>query len=86
VRHEVAADAAVPVERESDLELGANTIDRRDEHWIAQAKPIKGVESTEASKVAENLWTMCCVYGVTHGALRTISGVKIYASLRVGVC
>ena len=52
---EVLADGVVPVERDGELELGADAVDAADEHRLAHPLEIRPEEPAEAARLAEHL-------------------------------
>jgi hypothetical protein len=77
--HEVRADGVVPVQREGELELGADAVHGGDEDRLAIFFHVQREQAAEAADLAEHLAAMRAGEQLRQGGFDFISEINVHA-------
>ena len=81
---EVLADGVVLVERDGQLELGADAVDARHEHRLAHALEIRAEQAAESARLAEHFRPVGGLELTAQPALETVAEINVHAGPGVG--
>ena len=82
--HEVRADGVVLVQREGELELGADAVHGRDEDRLAIFFHVQREQAAEAADLAEHLAAMRGREQLRQGGFDFVAQINVNAGTRVG--
>ena len=77
--HEVRADGVMPVEREGELELGADAVHGRHEDRLAIFFHVQREQAAEAADLAEHLAAMRAGEQLRQRGLDAIAQINVHA-------
>ena len=83
-RHQIDADRIVLVHHEGDLELGADTIGRRDQSRLLVLSSVQREETAKAAEVAHDLRTIGRLDQRFDHLHKAVTGININAGIFIG--
>ncbi len=82
--HQVAADRGVQTHLKRDLQLGADAIHTRNQHWIGVFCLVHGEQPAKAPNFAEHAARESLMRQVLDALLGAVGAADVYAGIGVG--